>query len=61
MALKTSILRLKNFLPLSTDVATAMAVDGAVVLDEQATVEQVAAEMDVETPEDQPELEEGEA
>ena len=61
MALKTSILRLKNFLPLSTDVATAMAVDGAVVLDEQATVEQVAAEMDVETPEDQPELEEGES
>lgn len=54
MALKTSILRLKNFLPLSTDVATAMAVDGAVVIDTTATVEQVAAEMEPETTEDEP-------
>lgn len=45
MALKTSILRLKNFLPLSTDVALAMATDGAVVIDTTARLEEVAATM----------------
>lgn len=48
MARKTAVRRLASYLPLSTDVALAVAVDGAVSHDAAASVEQVADSLELE-------------
>jgi len=52
MASKTALLRLSNYLPLSTDVALAMAADGAVVSGEAVTVEIAAESVPLDDPAD---------